>query len=359
VDLVDNAVYRARMGLTTTQTTVFDTPLWGMVYDNVGLDDLGVQHGHNDFGGETFVLDNEGGANSPIVPPGRSTFDFYFAPTPFRTAHFRDATDGFFNPLLDADNDIRLQFRVIDADAAGINAQEDEGAVCMGNILIERFDFDDRTTGAEVYNVDSSTPFVDADTTPGELGSYQLDQILDAATFAINSGVVTISPTSGNWNVTVQLFRPGDRTVNFATTDGSENVDNWPVPWVGDTLYMIEYDLSAPSTTDEENPPDVIRIGADVLDQQIVTDNFIAANTIDFSSGSVNTRGVTMPRAGTPQTYTAFWYSLSESLTQIPDALRWRPRFEILTSPDLNPIGRTDNTGGIEIHSVTVTEISF
>jgi hypothetical protein len=330
-----------------------------MVYDNIGQDSGGVQHGQNDFGGETFVLDNEGGANSPITPPGRSEFDFYFAPTPFRTAHFRDTTNGFLSSALDADNDIRLQFRIIDSNAAQINAEEDEGAVCMSRIDITRFDFDDRTEGAQVYNVDSSTPFVDADSTAGQAGSYQLDQIADAATFAISGGVITISPTSGNWNLAVHLLRPGDRTVNLGTTDGSENVDNWPIPWVGDTLYMIEYGLSAPSTTDEENPPDVIRIGADVLDQQIVTDNFIAVNTPDFSTGSLNTRGLTMPRTGTPQTYTCFWYSLSESLTTIPDALRWRPRFEILCSPDLNPIGRTDNTGGVSVHSITVTEISF
>jgi hypothetical protein len=359
VDLVDNAVYRARMTMSTTQTTVFNTPLWMMVYDNIGNDAGGTPHGQNDFGGETFVLDNEGGANSPIVPPGRSTFDFYFAPTPFRVAHFRDTTNGFLSAALDADNDIRLQFRIIDSNGANINAQEDEGAVCMSRIGITRFDFDDRTEGTQVYNVDSSTPFVDADSNPDQAGSYQLDQIADAATFAISGGVITISPTSGNWNLAVHLLRAGDRTVNLGTTTGDENRDNWPIPWAADTLYMIEYDLSAPSATDEENPPDVIRIGADVLDQQIVTDNFIAVNTPDFSTGSLNTRGLTMPRTGTPQTYTCFWYSLSESLTNIPDALRWRPRFEILCSPDLNPIGRTNNTGGVSVHGVTVTEISF
>lgn len=365
IDLVDNAVYRARLNVNTTQTTVFNTPLWVFVYDNIGLDSGGTQHGQNDFGGETFVLDNEGGANSPISGTGRASFDFYCAPTPFRTAHFRDTTNGFLNPALDADNDIRLQFRVIDADAANINAQQDEGAVCLQTINVDRFDFDDRTTVQQVYNVDSSTPFVDADSNPGQAGSFAMDNINtggDGTNFTISSGVITISPTdsTNGWDSpNVMLLRPGDRSVNLATTDGSENVDNWPVPWVADTLYMIEYQLSAPSTSDEENPPDVVRLGADVLDQQIVTDNFIAANTIDFSSGSVNTRGVTMPRAGTPQTYTCFWYSLSESLTNIPDALRWRPRFEILTSDVLNPIGRTTNTGAISVHGVTVTEISF
>jgi hypothetical protein len=311
------------------------------------------------------VLDNEGGANSPIAGTGRDSFEFYCAATPFRTAHFRDTTNGFLNPALDADNDIRLQFRVIDADAANINAEQDEGAVCLQTINVDLFDFDDRTTVQQVYNVDSSTPFVDADSTPGQAGSFAMDNINtggDGTNFTISSGVITISPTdsTNGWDSpNVMLLRPGDRNVNLATTDGSENVDNWPIPWVGDTLYMIEYQLSAPSTSDEENPPDVIRLGADVLDQQIVTDNFIAANTIDFSSGSVNTRGVTMPRAGSPQTYTCFWYSLSESLTNIPDALRWRPRFEILTSDVLNPIGRTTNTGAVSVHGVTVTEISF
>jgi hypothetical protein len=324
------------------------------VYDNVGTSG----EGQNDYGGETFVLDNEGGANSPISGVGRSTFDFYFAPTPMQAAHFRDATDGFFSSALEANNDMRLQFRIIDSDAAGINAQIDQGSVCMGDIDVVMFDFDDRNEVQQVYNVDSSTPFSDADSGGTGIGAYQLDEIGDNANFSISSGVITISP-SNNWNLAVHLLRPGDRTVNLGTTDGSENADNWPIPWVGDTIYLIEYQLSAPSATDESNPPDVIRIGADVLDQQIVTDNFIAGNTPDFSSGSLNTRGLTMPRAGTPQIYTCFWYSLSESLTNIPDALRWRPRFEILCSPDLNPIGRTNNTGAVRVHGVTVTEITF
>jgi hypothetical protein len=354
VDLVDNQVYRARLSMSTTQTTVFQTPLWMFVYDNVGTSG----EGQNDYGGETFVLDNEGGANSPISGVGRSTFDFYFAPTPMQAAHFRDATDGFFSSALEANNDMRLQFRIIDSDAAGINAQIDQGSVCMGDIDVVMFDFDDRNEVQQVYNVDSSTPFSDAVSGGTGIGAYQLDEIGDNANFSISSGVITISP-SNNWNLAVHLLRPGDRTVNLGTTDGSENADNWPIPWVGDTIYLIEYQLSAPSATDESNPPDVIRIGADVLDQQIVTDNFIAGNTPDFSSGSLNTRGLTMPRAGTPQIYTCFWYSLSESLTNIPDALRWRPRFEILCSPDLNPIGRTNNTGAVRVHGVTVTEITF
>jgi hypothetical protein len=364
VELVDNAVYRARLSMTTTQTTVFQTPLWAMIYDNIGNDVGGTPRGTNNYGGETFVLDNEGGANSPISGTGRSTFDFYLAPTPFQVAHFRDTTNGFFNPVLDADNDMRLQVRVIDSDAAQINAQIDQGAVCMGSIAVTQFDFDDRTEVQQVFHVDSSTPFVNADQSAGQPGSFAWDNIHtggDGSTFSISSGVITITPTStGGWdNANVMLLRPGDRTVNLGTTDGSENVDNWPVPWVGDTLYMIEYGLSAPTATDAENSPDVIRLGADVLDQQIVQDNFIASNTPDLSGGAAITRGITMPRSGSPQTYTCFWYSLSESLTNIPDALRWRPRFEILTSPDLNPIGRTTNTGAISVHSVTVTEITF
>jgi hypothetical protein len=350
IELVSNSVWEARMTVSTDQTTVKATPLWMLVYDNFG--------GQDEYGGEHFYLDNEGGTNSPIAGTGRSDFKCFMMPIAMQTPQFSSETDGMFSSALDATNDFRVVLRIFDIGSAGYGASLDSGTVCFQDLTIVRHDLDDmQVLESDTYGPIST--FVDALSDNTQPGSYQVDTF--GGTSIAFAGHVTLSPAGGTgWNTgDIALLHPGDNTAVKGATP--ENVsDNWPITWTGDTLYYIQYEVSAPTATDESNPPDVIRVGADVITDELVTDHFAVPNTPDLSSG-FNTRGISMPRAGTPQAYACFFYSHSETSSSMPpnNGLDWRPRFEVLNSSGLNPLGRTTNTGSVRVHSAVVQTVDF
>lgn len=209
-----------------------------------------------------------------------------------------------------------------------------------------------------VYSVNQ---FVDANVNPASPNAWQIETMGQQARTTFNpAGSVTISPVT-NWDEgTIIMFRPGDGNIDFLKSPPNY-LDNYPIPWVADSLYEVEFLLSALSTTTETNPPDVIRVGADTLTGEITNDNFAVPNTGDFFSGGIVDyhRGVSMPRAGAPQKYTSFFYTHNVTKTTIPDGKRWRPRFEILTGTNVNPMGLTGNPFGLTVNSVTVRKVRF
>lgn len=361
VELVKNAVWEARLTITTDVTTQGQVPLVQMVYDNFATD--GSQ-GKNDFGGEMFILDNEGGANAPgFGRTGDENFVFYMAPASFQAPQFADAPDGFFSSALDADNDIRMIFRVQDLASGGYLAGDDAGSVCLKELTVLRHDFAEMNTVAEVYSVEA---FSDISGAPADPTAFGLDVIGEATTMTIDGGDAVIAADDGAWSAddpdSVVLFRPGDTTVNLTTTATSENDDNWPIEYTANTSYYIEYELSMNTQAGESSPPDSIRLGADVLTQELLVDHFVASNSEDTSVGFPDfQRGLTMPRynGGVPQKYACFFYSHSLSSTTIPNADRFRPRFEVLNAGTAQPFGRTANEGDIRVHSVRVLEIDW
>jgi len=356
VQLTANSVWETRMTVTTTQTVQGLTPLFVMVYDNNG--------GQDEYGGEMFYLDNEGGANGPINPGtvGRSDFRVYMMPIQEQTPQFSDATNGFFTPTLDSANDMRLILRILDS-GLGFGSELDTGTVCWTDILVNKWDLtaDMVVDNANVFSVSS---FVNAATTPGQPGSFQQDAAGDVTNLTFNAGgSVTLAPATSWANGYITLFRPGDFNVNLSGSGSTAvNVDNWPITWEADTTYYIEYLLSSPNAASEVDPPDAIRIGADVETSEILCDNFAVPNTPDLSGGGFtasSSRGVSMPRAGTPQKYGCFFFSHSITKSAIADSHRWRPRFEILGSGGLAPLGRTSSTHGITVNGVTVKKVHF
>jgi hypothetical protein len=356
ITLVQNSVWETRVTVTTDQTTPRAAPCWMMVYDNFGTG------ASDEYGGEHFFLDNEASTNSPIDGVGRHNFKYFMMPVQMQTPQFSDDVNGYFNPLLDATNDFRIILRIFDiaVTGGGYGAELDSGNICFGDLTVVRHDLSDMSVVQTLMDVDAG--FVDALSDNTQAGSAQIDDIFGESSVAFASGVATISPVGTNWSDpgTATTFRPGDKTVNFGSATGVENGDNWPLAWDAETIYYIEYELSAPDATAESDPPDVIRVGADVLTGELAFDNRLVPNTPDLSAG-FNTRGLSSPRAGTPQKYACVWYSHSETSSSIQpdDGNRMRPRLDILCTTSLQPLGRATNTGAVRVHSCTVQQVTF
>ncbi|MCE5229221.1 hypothetical protein LLG95_06450 [bacterium] len=349
VDLVANSCWEARLTVSTTNATAFNTPLWLMVYDNAG----GAPGTYQDeYGGEFFFLDNEGGANSPLAV-GRSNFTVYMMPIAQQTPQFSSSTNGFYTTILDPRNDMRLILRVFDM-GTSYGAQYDAGAICWSKIEVYQHDLADMVVDQDnVMNVASFT------------GGWSLNVVAQGANLAFTGGAAVITPTT-DWNTgTIILFAPGDQTwaLNPGAADGglSQNADNFPITWLADSTYYIEFQLSAINSTAEATPPDVIRVGADTaLTAELTYDNFYVPNTPDLSAPTGSSaRGVGMPRVGTPQKYACFFTTHSVTKSGVPNANRWRPRFEILTSVSLTPQGRPTNPTGLNVNSMKVQKVHF
>ncbi len=356
VTLVENSCWEARVTVTTNNTTVLATPMWMLVYDNYSS----TGAGNNEYGGEFFFLDNTGGANSPISGVGRSDYKVFMMPPQMQTAQFASSTAGFFSTVMDANNDFRVTLRVFDYDSGGYGAETDAGSICWQDLTIYQHDLADMVVDSTVMNV---TAFTNAmtDTTKTDNSWYKDDDsAFQNSTLTYSGSYVTLAPVT-NWSTgEILMFRPGDQTINLLSSTGTENADNYPVQWVSDTTYYIEFTLSAISTTTELNPPDVIRVGADTETAELTFDNFIVPNTGDFfTSGADYHRGVSMPRAGTPQKYACFFNTHSQSTTTIVDGKRWRPRFEILTNATLQPLGLTGTPYGLIVNSCKIQAVRF
>lgn len=358
VTLVQNSCWEARMTVTTDNTTVKQTPMWMLVYDNYGSATVG----QNEYGGEFFFLDNEGGANSPIPSVGRSDYSVFMMPPQMQTPQFSSSTNGFFTTILDPNNDFRVTLRVFDYATGGYGAETDSGSVCWQNLTIYRHDLADMIVDSTVMNVTAFTNALTDVTKTANSWSKDNDSIFNGSLLTYSGTYVTLAPpTGGNWNTgEILMFRPGDQTINLLSTTGAENVDNYPLAWVSDTTYYVEFTLSAISTTTEANPPDVIRVGADSETAELTFDNFIVPNTGDFSGGGVDYhRGLSMPRTGTAQKYACFFNTHSQTKTGIVDGKRWRPRFEVLTNSTLQPLGLAGSPYGLIVNSCKIQAVRF
>jgi hypothetical protein len=364
VNLVANSVWEARMTVSTTQTSASHTPLWMLVYDNYD----GTSKGQNEYGGEYFFLDNEGGGNSPITGIGRSSFKVFMMPIAMQTPQFSSSTNGFFTSTLDPNNDFRVTLRVFDIASGAYGANLDAGAVCWQDIQVVQHDLGDMVVD-DVTPTMNVTSFTNAmtDTTKTNNSWYKDDDTAfgNPAVLSGWGGAVTLAPTNTWTTGEILMFRPGDQTLNLLSTTGAENSDNYPIRWLSDTLYYVEFQLSAISTTTESMPPDVIRVGADTETSELTFDNFYVPNTPDLTvfntqiNGHPNYRGLGMPRAGTPQKYACFFYTHTVSKTTIVDGTRWRPRFEILTNGTLSPQGDTTTPYGLIVNSCKVQKVHF
>jgi hypothetical protein len=357
-DLVKNCVYKLRLGVEATNTTVGNQPLWRIVYDN--FDSAG--EGKNSYGGEIWLLDNEGGANSAVSPTGRAASDgeefiYWMMPPCFQAPYFQDETNGMFSPANDPGNDFRIYLELFDVAAAGIGAETDVGKICFKDMVVQRYDYSlVREVGAADMDDDTLT------NTGDEWGNDITAGFNTSVTYS--GGAVTFASSGSTWTDIAQglmLFRPGDTTAWPADSDPATLVDNYPISHDENSTYLVEFEIEAPTQTDALNGPDIIRFGASLATGEVVTDHNLATNVPDTSDVALRDRGLVMPRSGGPYKYAILFNTLSYSNSAIDAqyARRMQPRFEILCGNVANPLGRTTNTGSLRISRVKVQKVEF
>jgi len=324
VSLVNNAVYRIRLSMNSTQTSPNAGPLWDMIIENQTPTGSA---GAFAYGADYWFLDNYGGANAVKGPSvGRDTFDIWWTPACVSQAAWQSAA---FATAQDAQNDMRLQFRTIDVASATYNAGNDSGTICISNIDIARQDIANLMSSATVYTDDNltasnwrSTPAVSSSST----------------TSTFSGGELTVEPTS-SWSDEIIAIEPGD--TNFST---GNLADNYPFAWDGDTLYKMEVVMRAPDAASEAHPPDFIILRMDTASNELFMESYVVMN---------------MDRAAMPKqtagTYVGFFYSHNASLATDAELKRLRAH---LALGALSGISAFTNDGGVVIESIVVKKIS-
>lgn len=346
VSLVANSVYQARINFTTNQATPNQVPLFSFIWDNSDPDDpFGAA---NIYASEMFVLDNIGGANAPAgAPNGLAAHYSVFAPPQVLTAQWN--ANGF-TPTNDPINDMRLRFTMADFSSATYGADQDSGRVCLQDIVVTRYDINTLSPQAvsPAYNV------TNLDVTPagGQTHTWRALANTRAPSVSDAGGNLTIIPPSGGWDF-IEVFevRPGD-TNSDVLNGGASLIDNYPLPWTANTVYMGTWGMSAPDAISESNPPDLMRFGFDTPTQELSSTGQVSASL----------QAAAMPKqiAGSvtaPQPYVAFFHTNGGTLSTVPEHDRIRPRFDIIVTPDLTYNGIASNTGGTRIHSEMVQTV--
>jgi hypothetical protein len=321
VSLVNNAVYRIRLHMTSTQTSPNAGPLWDMIIENQTPTGSA---GAFCYGADYWFLDNYGGANAIAGPTvGRESFDIWWTPACVSQASWQSAA---FATAQDAQNDMRLQFRTIDAASAGYDAGNDSGTICISSIEVVRQDISALTSSATVYTDDNLTA---ANWHASWYGGT-------TATFA--DGELTVEPTS-SWGDEIIAIEPGD--TDFSPGDLA---DNYPFAWDGDTLYKMEVVMRAPDANSETHPPDFIILRMDSASNELFMENYVVMN---------------MDRAAMPKqtaaTYVGFFYSHNASLASDANLKRLRAHLAVGA---LSGITAFTNDGGVVIESIVVKKIA-
>jgi len=344
-EMANNSVYHVRATMNGSQTTAGLVPLWDIIIQN--YESVSGLQGANAYLTDYLILDNENGAYAVGPSTGIDGVDLYFAPLPAKLPSWQDSSTGAFSTANDAKNDIQLIFRMLDADASGgYGGELDFGQVCVQTLSIDRFDLDMNVTeGTTVYD-DAINNTNYSGTSLTSQTSYNWG----------TAGQVTISPTGSTSPTDVGQMFPGDGD-NIASGGTGAIDDDFPITWEADTIYMIEMEVSAPSSTDEAQPVDVIQVGIDPP----TWENFML-NSVTRGDGTMHNIG--MPKSGSTQTYVTFFKSDKVSMSDEATFKRLRPRVQILDSSALSfgnasGVPQTTNTGAFRIHGITVKKVTI
>jgi len=335
VTLTANTVYDIRATMSGSNATVGSTPFWDIVVDNYSSD--GSQ-GFNLYGCDAFFLDNQGGNNAVLT--AESTFHVVFAPAAISTAAWNDGTNGIFTTARDANNDMRIQFRVLDVDSnGGITAGSDQGTLCMQELNVYSAPLASmQTVQANMYNNSTMT-----DANAGGGGTTTVDNLL-GSTVSFAGGNVTITPSSGAQSVELVSIFPGDRTNDTGNPAGQ--VDNYPVAFDADTIYQVTADMAAPDANSVTNAFDVFWIGADEPTNEVIYES--------FTTNMAGQCGV--PHTGTAQTFMAFYHSNKGTSATTPQWHFFRPKVIFGNNAGL---ATGNNSGGVIVDSVKINKVQF
>jgi len=340
VDLTANSVYQVRLGVTVSGSSAGNSPAWSMTHNQK----------NTMYSGENIYYGNYGDANAPFPLNTASTaaekqiYESWVTPIAIQTAQFNA---GAFTGAALAENGMRFQLRIIDVDGANYGAETDAGQICWNSIEVRRYDISDLAVESTPYN---QTTF---QASPGDQGAtinpanWSSSDIVSNSTISYTGGVITVGPASssawGGSSAGYVELRPGDKTFGGASL--VNNLDNFPVAWVSDTLYKVTANLAANDAAGEANPPDFVRVGADAYSNEL----------IGYSAVTTTYNRIGMPKVGTPQPYVYFLFGHSRSAAVEAAAQRIRPRIDIGANASFV---ESTNVGSIVVSGVRVDVVS-
>jgi len=354
IALVQECAWQIKATIVSNQASADQVPFFDMTVNNIGpvsvpADPL-IYGGGNYYGANFFFLSNVGGANAAVSATG-TDFEVWWCPSPVSTDQWNDTSDtngdgdlapGPWAPLSANYNDAFVEFRILQDPAnpaANYIGARSNGTLCLQSMVIVRYELAGMNVLEGMY--DSETVTQDNFRVSGSNMDYNWDD--DALAIGPN--------TAGSGTGTfIGFAEPGDFTLNYV--DEGSMADNYPVEMADQTLYLVRFFLSAPSSADALRPPSMFWVGADTLTDEL----------IQLSWVSLNGYGHGMPKVGDPQEYKAFFFSNYGTANSGESSLDWwnrfRPRFMVANNPSVG--GTTElKTGKIRIHEVAVDRVFF
>jgi hypothetical protein len=356
--LDNNAVWRLRTTMSTTQNTAGLVPMWDILVEN-----LGGPASEQAYIGDSLYLDLAGSANAVQGPAqGRNNFETWYTVAAVDTPQWNNGTTGAIRTALDADNDYHIIFRILDTDAStGIGGQFDTGTICLADLAIDKFDTANIASSLNVYNLNPIVSGASGVTVFDILGTLNPGPGNGAVEdFLSNPLTITPADATNGWVVELVAVIPGDTQGDLPISDPGFNAatsaDDWPIAWESDTLYELQVELSAPDATGETNGADALLLGFETKSTELLQDSYVLSG---FPNRPAMPKQIST--VGSTQIYKSFWNSHTRTLVGVPGADRFRWKLLILSTDTYNRPLFTDvnNHGGIRIHSVKVNKVTF
>lgn len=295
IELRDGFVYRSQITASSDQANTDAIPLFFLNSDN-----FQSSGGGNNFGGSYWILDVDGGSQGISRPQGRTAFDFYIAPTAINAPQWINQA---FTPAADAENDMRLQYRVIDANEA-LLTQNDSGTICVSRLEVTAIPHSSLVIDQTVLNapISSTTHFGEALDEVGVGGSAMIEDANTRARYQLATSGGDARKTLGFYN---------------ASAGSNLNTQLYPVIWDADTLYRTRLRVRAESAIND--PVDAIYVAMDTTNLEL---GMSAYTNRGAPGGPMD--GAGSPRLE-PAEYESYFYSHNATLSTTPDANRLRP----------------------------------
>lgn len=361
INLAANSVYRVRLDMTTNQTTARGVPFWDFIFQNI--ESTGnPPRGDYAYAADYLFLDNVESNNAIKGPAnGRNVFYCWFTPAPVLTPQWNSATSGAFTTANDPNNDFRMVFRSIDADSAGILAEQDSGQICLDEITVDKFDLANMTEVSTLVSLTTFQGGTDAGSSAAN-GVRKRDVIGNAdggsstVTFPNGGETMRVVPgRSEGWKVELTFLTPGDNNdPNIASGNygnGAASMDNYPIPWNSDQLYMMRVVAKAPNQAGVDDGPDAIRLGFEAKTLELLGDQYAITG---------------LGRAGAPKLEAApyvffYWTHTKTTLTNPPQAAFLKWKLDIFNTDTYNrpTVENVYNQGGVDFESIEVLSVSF
>lgn len=349
ITVAANTVFNIRAYVNGSQTSAGHTPFWDMYVSNYVWDGSAMR-GLNLFGGDAYIQDNRGGANSALsTSSGSGTlYQMWWTPLAIDTPQFTNSTSGAFIAANADGLGASVSFRMLDVDAQ--NGKDKSGSLCLTTLIVDKWPLSSmRLIGSSpIWSVNGGQ-FAAANASG--TGTV-LAETFVGTQFTYPSGNLLITPSTASAGVDVITITPG-RNLDWAIDDDPATTqneaqaiaDNFPVAWQSDKLIMLTAEMAAPTATDASNPLDVILLGMDNPTNEVLMESFVT-NEANFCA---------TPKT-TAATYRAFFWTHKVSVSTNAYHKFLRPRLFFYNSASLT---KGNNTGATRVSKLAVQEVVF